>query len=42
MKQIARFYTLCILLSLIGFMNVQAQKLPKIKGNRIVAPYNAP
>lgn len=42
MKQFARFYTSFILLSLIGFTNVQAQKLPKIKGNRIVAPYNAP
>lgn len=42
MKQFARFYTSLILLSLIGFTNVQAQKLPKIKGNRIVAPYNAP
>ena len=42
MKQFARFYTSFILLSLIGFTNVQAQKLPKIKGNRIVVPYNAP
>lgn len=42
MKQFARFYTSFILLSFIGFTNVQAQKLPKIKGNRIVAPYNAP
>ena len=42
MKQFARLYTSFILLSLIGFTNVQAQKLPKIKGNRIVAPYNAP
>lgn len=42
MKQFARFYTSFILLSLIGFTNLQAQKLPKIKGNRIVAPYNAP
>lgn len=42
MKQFARFYTSFILLSFIGFTNVKAQKLPKIKGNRIVAPYNAP
>ncbi len=42
MKQFARLYTSFILLSLIGFTNVQAQKLPKIKGNRIVVPYNAP
>jgi hypothetical protein len=42
MKQFARFYTSFILMSFIGFTNVQAQKLPKIKGNRIVAPYNAP
>ncbi len=42
MKQFARFYTLFILLSFIGFTNAHAQKLPKIKGNRIVAPYNAP
>ena len=42
MKQFARFYTSFILLSFIGFTNVQAQKLPKIKGNRIVVPYNAP
>ncbi len=42
MKQFARLYTSFILLSFISFTNVQAQKLPKIKGNRIVAPYNAP
>ena len=41
MKQFARLYTSFILLSFISFTNVQAQKLPKIKGNRIVAPYNA-
>jgi len=42
MKQFARLYTSFILLSFISFTNVQAQKMPKIKGNRIVAPYNAP
>ena len=42
MKQIARFYKSFIFLFLFGFSIAQAQKVPKIKGNRIVAPYNAP
>jgi len=41
MSNFSRFASCLFALSLLGTQAVKAQKKPKIKGNRIVAPYNA-
>ena len=42
MNYTAKFYLPFILIFALSGTRLQAQKVPKIKGNRIVAPYNAP